>query len=789
MSSRFSGFSLPGGEEPQRRWWIPLVWLLAALGCGWIVATTPVTADLTAFVPRADPVADLLLEQLRSGPTTRLMLIGLAGDSEVARATVSRRLAEHLKNNERFTRVANGADALPEADLQTLFTHRYQLSPTVAPERFTTVGLRAALEQRLRELQSPLAVLQKRWLPGDPTGELLTLLRVWRGGVGEPAKRLGVWFSPDGEHALLLAETRASGYDLAGQRAAVAAVRASFAAAGAGAEVKLTMSGPGVLATLAEDQVRAEAELRSTLATVAMVLILIGVYRSARTVWVGALPMLVALLAGAAAVDLLFGKMYMITLAFSITLLGETLDYPTYLFSHRRSGETVEETLCQLWPTLRLCAATTLLGCLAMITPDFPGLSQLGVFTLAGIAAAVATTRWLLPALLPSGWIPPRPGEIGAWADRLLEPRPKLALAFGALGVLLLTVLIVRAPPLWEDDIAALSPAPRALLRLDQELRAALGAPEVGRLIVIAASDAETALRHGERIAAWLDARRAEGALDGYDGPMRYLPSQQTQQWRQAQLPTPETLETHLANATTGLPFKSGLFQPFLDAVAAARAAPPLRPEDLRGTLLGTRLDALLLAGERGWSALLPLSGVRDARALIGGLPQAADSQAHYLDLRVETNRLVADFRDTALIRFGWGAALIVAVVWVGLRSWRGVAAALLPVLLALVVVVAALLALGERLSLFHLVSLLLVLGIGVDYGLFFSRPGADPAARRRTLHALLVCCGSALTVFILLSTSALPALHAIGLTVSLGVMASFVAALTLARPLLTRMS
>jgi predicted exporter len=93
-----------------------------------------------------------------------------------------------------------------------------------------------------------------------------------------------------------------------------------------------------------------------------------------------------------------------------------------------------------------------------------------------------------------------------------------------------------------------------------------------------------------------------------------------------------------------------------------------------------------------------------------------------------ETNRLVADFRDAALQRLGWGAALIVAVVWIGLRSWRRVAAALLPVLLALVLVVAALLALGERLSLFHLVSLLLVLGIGVDYGLFFSRPDTDPA-------------------------------------------------------------
>ena len=481
--------------------------------------------------------------------------------------------------------------------------------------------------------------------------------------------------------------------------------------------------------------------------------------------------------------------MYLITLAFSMTLLGETLDYPTYLFSHRRAAETVTDTVRQLWPTLRLCVATTMLGCLAMLDPDFPGLSQLGVFTVAGIAAAVATTRWLLPALLPPHWAPPQPTAIGPWADAALRPRPRLALALGGCGLLALLLLIARDPALWENDLAALSPVPRELLRLDQDLRTALGAPEVGHLIAVTAPDAETALRHSEAIAADLEDRKRAGLLAGYDGAMRYLPSAQTQQQRLASLPDPATLSANLNAALEGLPFKPGLFAPFLDAVAAARTAPPLRPEDLRGTLLGTRVNALLFPGERGWTALLPLSGVQDARALATGLPQHQASRAYYLDLRAETNRLVADFRDATLVRIAWGAALIVAVVWLGLRSWRRVVAALLPVGLALVFTVAALLALGERLSLFHLVALLLVLGVGVDYGLFFSRPGADPDSRRRTLHALLVCCGSALTVFGMLSLSALPALRAIGLTVSLGVAASFVAALIAARPLLTKMS
>ncbi len=773
----------------MRRWLIPFIGLLIAVGCGWIVVSTPVVADLTVFIPRADPVAELLLEQLRNGPTTRLILLGLTGDSEIARAAVSQRLVERLQTGDRFARVSNGATGLPEVEVQALLIHRYLLSPTVTPERFTVDGLHVALQQRLGELQSPLAVFQKRRLPSDPTGEGLTLLRLWQGGLHEPAKRLGVWFSPDGERALVLVETRASGYDLVAQREAVIALRTAFAAARGGTGVQLVMSGPGVLATLAADRVRAQAEWLSALSMVAVVLLLVLVYRSARTVWLGALPLFAALLAGAAAVGLIFGKMYLITLGFSMTLLGETLDYPTYLFSHRRTEETVEETLQQLWPTLRLCVATTVLGCLAMLDADFPGLSQLGVFTIAGILAAVATTRWLLPVLLSPTWTPPRPVGAGRWMDELLQPRPRLALGWGVSGVLVLLLLVIQDPPLWENDLAALSPVPRELLRMDQELRTALGAPEVGHLIVLTAPDAETALRHSETVATYLDARQAEGLLAGYDGAMRYLPSQDLQRRRQAYLPASEALADHLAAALVGLPFKPGLFTPFLDAVATARTILPLRPEDVRDTVIGTRVNALLFPDAHGWTALLPLSGVQNASALAAGLPQTEAGRAYYLDLRVETNRLVAGFRDTALQRLAWGSVLIVAVVWLGLRAWYATLVALVPVVIALVLTVAALLALGERLSLFHLVSLLLVLGIGVDYGLFFSRPLADTVMRRHTLHALLVCCGSALTVFGMLALSELPALRAIGLTVSLGVAASFSTALVITRPFLIKMS
>lgn len=89
----------------------------------------------------------------------------------------------------------------------------------------------------------------------------------------------------------------------------------------------------------------------------------------------------------------------------------------------------------------------------------------------------------------------------------------------------------------------------------------------------------------------------------------------------------------------------------------------------------------------------------------------------------------------------------------------------------------------GERLSLFHLVSLLLVLGVGLNYALFFNRPFADEEERRRTWLSLTVCILAGLSAFGTLAFSRTPVLHAIGLTVGLGAAFSLLAAAVLSRP------
>ncbi len=107
----------------------------------------------------------------------------------------------------------------------------------------------------------------------------------------------------------------------------------------------------------------------------------------------------------------------------------------------------------------------------------------------------------------------------------------------------------------------------------------------------------------------------------------------------------------------------------------------------------------------------------------------------------------------------------------------------LAPMVLTTFVILAVLRGCDVSLNLFHLISLVLAAGLGLDYALFFehaarrSRRTETHAARAHDLRGY-----RRLLVFALLALSTVPVLQAIGVTVSLGVISNFVLALLLSR-------
>ena len=758
------------------------LWVAGLIGAGVVAARhLSVTADLRLFLPSPTTSEQrLLLEGLGEGPAARVLVVALDGAPPEQLADASRAVVDALRADETFSFVANGdfaLDALPDA----LLPYRYLLSPTLDTEKLDESTLRAALVARERDLASPAGLILEPWLPRDPTLELLRLLERWQ-PTQQPRRVFDVWFDAAGARALLLAETRAPAFDPDGQRAAVARLEASLADAGAH-DVQMTISGAGRFSVLMEARTRSEAQWLGAAATIGMLVLLLIAYRSFGAVLLSALPLASAALAGTAAVGAVFGSVHGITLAFGVTLIGVAQDYPLHLLSHRRRDRTPREVARDLWPTLATGVASTCIAYLTFLFSGVTGLQQLACFAVAGLAVAGFSSRFLLPRLIAE---PRRDfGDSRAleqlWRVLVSLPRPRwaaLVLAVACVG----TIVLARAA-LWDDNLAGLTPVPAALLAADQELRAELGTADLRYLLAVEAPDDEAALRRIEGLEGRLQALVQRGAIAGFDSAARYLPSVATQHRRQAALPEPAALRAALAGATAATSFRPDAFEPFVADIVSARTLAPLTKEDLRSYGLGDRVDMLLrTSNDRGSTALVTFTGVADAAAL-RELAGSAGEAAELLDLKQASESLVAQQRTRILWSLGVAAILLAAVVGAALRSRERVQRVLAPMILATLVVVAALQAAGVSLTLFHLISLILAAGLGLDYALFFERAADDPAEQRRTLHAILACSLSTLLVFALLATSTLPVLRAIGMPVAIGVVANFILALLLTTP------
>jgi predicted exporter len=286
-------------------------------------------------------------------------------------------------------------------------------------------------------------------------------------------------------------------------------------------------------------------------------------------------------------------------------------------------------------------------------------------------------------------------------------------------------------------------------------------------------------LQASERLRPALDQLVAAHALSGYDSAARYLPSAATQRARQAKLPDAATLQAALDSAVAATPFRSDAFTDFARDVAAAKQAPPLTVHDLDGTPLAASVGGLLLQRGDHATALVSLSGLADPAA-VARIAQAHGAQL--LDLKQASESLVVEYRQRVLVALAIAALLLIATVWVALRTPHRVLRVLAPMALTTLLILAVLRGFGVELNLFHLVALILAAGLGLDYALFFEHAGDDRAEQLRTLHAVIVCSLTTLLVFSLLALSSIPVLRAIGSTVAIGVFGNFALALLIAR-------
>ena len=741
---------------------------LAAIAGGYLAQRLVVETDFAAFLPHgADERQRWLLGQLRDGPAARLIIAGIAGGSADDRVATSRALVDALASHPAFAYASNGSLDVAQKDLDALARHRYALSPAMSPAKFSEAGLRKALEDGLATLQSGFAVLEKQFLFRDPTGETLGLLEGMARGM-RIRRDQGVWVDATGQRALLVLQTRATGSDLDGQSAAVAALDQAFAAVAKPGQT-LVASSPGTMAVASRAIVERDAKRVSILSAIGVLVVLLVAYRSIPVVAICFVPASLGLLVGVAVVQAVFGSVHAITLAFGATLLGESVDYPSYLLT---SGAGVLDADAQRGAVARamgLAVATTACGSLALLMSGFDGLMQLGLLTAVGIVAAGVATWWLVPSLVPPSW-QFRPWRFGHPEARWHVPK---AVAFGTFAVLTIASLafLVVNPP-WDDDPARMNPLPPSLAAQDRALRESAGAPDARYFALVRAPTLDAALERAETLAEPLAGLVERRQLGGYTLVTADLPSEATQRRRLAMLPDAETLRARVEQARQGLPYRPEAFAAFVKEAGEARTARPVRLDDYAGTATGLRAQSLIATTGRETRVIVPLAGVTDIDTVRRAL---ARDGVEIVDLRGEVGSLLGAFRERATLATALGVAMIYAILAIGLKAPGRAARVVAPAILAALWTLAAIAATGHALTIFHLIAALLVVGVGVNY-MLFAFPARGERISDTALMSLAVVSATTLCAFGAMATSAIPVLNALGVTVTLGVVATLVA-------------
>ena len=772
--------------------------LFAALLAAFVVTRFQVSADITAFLPSSEDRS--LAEFSRAiarGPLSRTMVLVLVTPDDPSAVAASRAfeaaLREHSDVGPHLESIEGGPPEGFERALWELYHPRrfgfLADDPKTARNRASDEALRSSAELLLRRLRHPGSSAIARLAPSDPFLVLPDLFRRAQQAAGRQLRLVdGRFLAPDGSDAVLFLTTGASAFDSGVQKPLLNGIQSAFArvqVAMPDAKV-LEQSGINRFAVRAEESIRADVQRITIFSCLGLGLLLWILFRGFRLVGLASIAVGMGVLAGCALTLALFGRIHGVTLAFGASLIGVCVDYVIHFYCHQSvapSSDGPYATLSRIWKAVATGAATTMVGFAALSASSLPGLREVGLFSLAGIAAALASTRFIVPSLMPieprpvafRQWLVERLGRAYAW---LLAHRAVPALMVVA-GLLLAVVGLSKAH--WNEDFTSLNRVDPDLFAEDSAVRAKVTHLEQMRFIVALGSDDERALQVNDAVISALAEAQSSGEVAGYQSIGVLLPSARKQtEVARAFRESPAVWE-RTAEAFAGAGFDSAALAPY-ERDLKAPLAPPLRFDDLLASPLASLVQKfrIELDGKIGWLSFL--HEVQDPAALEKRM--AAIPGAKLIDqakMMQEAN-LAYQQRTLELISLGLLGVLLMLVL--RYRSMRKVFAAFFPSLLAAAVTISILTFAGLGLDLVSLTALLVVVSVGVDYGVFLL--DADMTGeldRSAALLSIVVACASTVLGFGLLSLSSYPALHVIGLTAVIGVVASFLlapAALTL---------
>lgn len=729
------------------------------------------STSLMALLPaeQQDPVFNGATDAffLRSART--LLVLVSAPDAEAA-AGAADAAAALFRASPRIESVSAGQGPEKEsAFLSFYFPYRHAMLSSNdrtllrSPDAFPRFMSRAA-----ENLYAPFRLLPPEDLAADPLAFFASLADSWAAGVPAVGGKPG--------DTLLMLELAGDPFDAGVQEDAadlMASARVSLSAAVPGS----TLSWTGLLPFARAERRRMQSEtvLIGAASTLGIAFLALWVFRSPRPLALGYFSVACGLLTGTAAVLAVFGRIHGLTVAFGSSLLGAAVDYALHYAAHHRLPDVPwnsEKALAAIRPSLILGTLTGVISYAALGMTPLPGLRQMALFSSVGLATSLWAVLAAGPVFLRAPGRPAPPpsllGVMDAAARFWGRWRGRRAALPAAVAALFLVSVAACFKVRFDDNPSRLQRPSSALLAEDAVVRRAAGSQELGRLAIVHGTTQEEVLRRQEVLGEALSALAAEGKVVSFRGLAPFLPSaarmaENRGLLKDVFLPKAAALRGGLAS----LGFPAGAAKEFLQDIGS-----PLPAFSLAQWLASPVSEGLrnLWLGEtpRGFFAVALLGGVSDEAAVRARLDGLAGVRYH--NKAAEYTGFLKQYRRRALGLVAAAYALILGVM-VFRYGFSGGAAVTLPCLFSGLLTA---LVLPGPLNLMHVLGMVLVLGMAVDYAIFFAESAQrGEGVRAAGLGISLSTLTTALS-FGFLALSGAPALRALGSSVSAGMLFAF---------------
>ncbi|MFH4766812.1 MMPL family transporter [Vibrio alginolyticus] len=741
--------------------WLNLVVLAGALLLKqWVwSAESPIETNILKLLPKnqQNPVAEQAFESVSASMSDKVIFVITAPDKNALFAAATE-FDKGLRQSNHFRDVVGKISPQEQqAWASYYFKHRFQLLTPEQRERLSQ-NPEQQVQHVIQSLYNPFSGVTGQELQNDP----FLLFRDYLSQVTQQSSsfRLDNGYlsvEKDGaQYLLITAELKDSPYSLTGQLA-VPDIQALEQSVAQKYGAKVAHTGVLFYANFGTQSAKSEISTIGVFSLLGIIALLVLVFRSVMPLSLALLSITIGLLVALSVTAWIFGKVHLFSLVFGASLIGVSIDYAFHYLTERLAAGNEwdsEQGLKHIFIAITLGLITSLIGYLGMLVAPFPGLQQLALFSSIGLIAAYITVVAWYPILArnPSRTISTLPGQslLAKWLTLWNQPRIKVGLPMlcvVASGFFLLQLN-------YDDDIRLLQTMPNDLKQQETLITTLSGMQSSQQMLVVTADDDENLMKKLESLTPTLEAWKADSTIESYQSLSRYLSSVERQQ-QDYQL-------IRDLYATQSSPLASGLGlskKPKMDADFI-----PVTVEQYLQNPVSAPVRFLHLGKINEKSATVVVLNQLQDSAVVKAFAKS-QSDVVYLNKAEEISALFGKYRIKIMELLAAASAVIflVLIKRYGLQhSWR----VLLPSLIACACGLATAVAMGTTLNLFNLLGLVLILGIGIDYTLFF----AEKARSVSTLLAITLSAMTTVLSFGLLSLSQTHAIHSFGITVLSGI-------------------